>query len=81
MRYNDKKGECGCLVGSVTQAMRAKNLLAAQGYRTAVVKADSKESGEGCAYALSYSCAQQDDILGALQNAGFAPRGIRGGDI
>ncbi len=79
MRNIWDREECVCVIGSVTQTMRAQKLLSAKGIRTDLIKADAEQTGDGCAYALSYSCMQNDTVRVILQNAGIAPRGFYGG--
>ena len=79
MRNDFKSGECVAVIGSMTQAMRAQSILASAAIRASIVKADSSKTGSGCAYALSYSCEQDDNVRGVLYNAGIRPRNFYGG--
>jgi hypothetical protein len=79
MRNDFKFGECVAVIGSMTQAMRAQSILASAAIRTNVIKADSSKTGGGCAYALSYSCEQEDNVRSVLFNAGIRPQGFYGG--
>ena len=79
MRNDFKSGECVAVIGSMTQAMRAQSILASAAIRANIVKADSSKTGSGCAYALSYSCEQDDNVRGVLYNAGIRPRNFYGG--
>ena len=74
MRNNSERGACVCVIGSMTQAMRAQSVLAAAAIRTEVVRAESSRTGRGCAYALSYPCAQQGNVKRVLENAGIRVR-------
>lgn len=76
---NDKheKKECIAIIGSVTQAMNAQNVLANAAIRTEVVKADSSITGRGCAYALMYSCVMDENIKSILREAGIRVRNVR----
>lgn len=79
MRNDFKFGECVAVIGSMTQSMRAQSILASAAIRSSVVKADSSRIGGGCAYALSYSCEQDDNVRSVLFNAGIRPLGFYGG--
>ena len=70
---------CFSVLGSMTQALRAQKLLAAAAIPTDVVKADTESTGRGCAYALSYACAQQDNVRRLLEKSGIRVRSQTGG--
>ncbi len=74
-----ERGECACVIGSMTRAIRAQKLLMAKGVRTEVVPTEGAGGGRGCSYALSYSCDAGDTVSVILQNAGITPRGSYGG--
>ena len=74
MRNKSEKSECIAVIGSMTQTMNAQNVLARAAIRTEVVKADSVNSGRGCAYALSYDCAQDANLKRVLQLGGIRVR-------
>ena len=74
MRNEIKTKECIAVMGSVTRAMRAQNVLVAAAIRVNVIKAESSQTGKGCAYALSYPCAQQGNVKRVLENAGIRVR-------
>ena len=80
MRNEINETECVAVIGSMTQAMRAQNVLAAAAIRTEVIKADSSKTGRGCAYGVSYSCLQDGNVRGVLQNAGIRPRSFYKGE-
>ena len=71
--------ECVAVIGSMTQAMRAQALLSRAAIRTEVIKADSARLGRGCAYALSYHCAQNENLKRVLRDAGIRVRSYYGG--
>ena len=76
---SDLKGErCVAVIGSMTRAMRAQSLLAAAAIRVEVIKADSARTGQGCAYAISCSCYQQENVRRILENAGIRVRSFYG---
>ena len=66
--------ECLAVMGSMTQAMRAQKVLAGAAVRADVVKADSAHTRRGCAYALSYPCAQENNVRTILAGAGIRVR-------
>jgi len=68
---------CYCTVGSMTQAMRAQRVLADAAIQAQIVKNDNAH--RGCAYALSYSCLQENNVRTILARAGIRPREFHGG--
>ena len=66
---------CLAPVGSITQAMRAKEVLARGGIAVTVVRNDPATTGSGCAYAVSYLCAQERTVRRLLRGAGIRSRG------
>ncbi len=72
--------ECVAVIGSMTMAMQAQNLLATVGVRARVIKADSWRIRQGCAYAISFSCSQSETVVKTLQNAGITVQLFYGGD-
>ena len=77
--YTDDQ-ECVAVIGSMTQAMRAQNVLASAAIRAEVIKADSSKTGRGCAYAVSYSCMQDGNVRSVLNRAGIRVRSFYGGN-
>ena len=81
MRNEINETECVAVIGSMTQAMRAQNVLAAAAIRTEVIKADSSKTGRGCAYGISYPCVLDGNVRSVLQKMGVTVRSVyRGGD-
>ncbi len=70
-----KDGVCLSPIGSVTQAMHAKDVLARSGIYVSVVRNDPSQTRHGCAYAISYPCEEERTVRGALRRAGFRWRG------
>lgn len=70
---------CYCAIGSMTQAMRAQRVLGDAAIRAEIVKADPASAGRGCAYALSYSCAQANNVQTILTRSGIRPHSYYGG--
>ena len=77
MRNEGQQNECIAVIGSVTQAMNAQNVLAAAAIRVEVIKADSSITGRGCAYALMYPCIMEEKVESVLRNAGIRIRNGR----
>ncbi len=74
MRKQIGMGACVVDVGALTQAMRAQTVLQEVGLSVQVIKADQTD-GQGCLYALRYSCAQDRAVREALRKAGVRVRG------
>lgn len=72
--------DCFAVIGSMTQAIRAQRVLASAAIRAEVVKADEGGSRHGCAYALSYPCAQGANVRLVLKSGGVRVRAYHGGD-
>lgn len=66
MKYNH--GECYVEMGSVTQAMKARNLLASAAIPCEITKGESG-SRKGCTYSVSFSCSQSSNVRTILANA------------
>ena len=82
MRNDTNRQECVAVIGSMTQTMRAQNVLASAAVRVSVIKADSVDATQGCAYAISYPCALQEQVRRILQQAGVRVRSFyRGGRL
>ena len=72
--YNERKG-CICILGSVTQAMRAQRLLASAAIPADTIKVTGNGT-RGCTYALSFSCAQNENVRRILEGGGIRPKEI-----
>ena len=70
---------CYCMLGSMTQALRAQKLLANAAIRTNVVKNSEGGGHRGCAYALSYPCSQEKNVQTLLQKEGIHVKQANGG--
>lgn len=66
---------CTAPIGSVTQAMHARDILARNGIPVTVVRNDPATTRHGCAYAISYPCEKERVIRAALRSAGIRWRG------
>ena len=80
MRENSQNKQCVAVIGSMTQAMRAQKALAMAAIRSEVIKADSSKTGRGCAYGVSYSCLQEQNVNNVLKNSGIRIRSRYGGE-
>ena len=63
MQNNFYSQGCIAVMGSMTQALRAQKVLADAAVRADVVKADAAHTRLGCAYALSFPCTQENNVL------------------
>lgn len=70
---------CLAVVGSLTQAMQAQRVLTAAAVLCHVEKADSAVTRRGCAYGVSFPCAQEAAVRRILREAGIRVRGGTGG--
>lgn len=74
MRNQYEANECIAVIGSMTRALRAQNVLAAAAIRTEVIKPDSLPDAKGCVYALSYPCRMDGNVKRVLSDAGIRVR-------
>ena len=70
-----RRETCIAPVGSITQALHARDVLARDGIAVTVVRNDPAKTRHGCAYAISYSCERERQIRNALRGAGIRWRG------
>ena len=78
MHREPKPKFCTIPVGSVTRAMRARDVLALAAIPANVVSADAAAIRRGCAYAVALSCDRVQAARRILRDAGFSLRA--GGD-
>lgn len=72
MRYNYDYGYddgCTATMTSMTQALRAQQVLANAAIHSSVIKLDSSLAKKGCAYGLSFQCAQYNNVRTILSSA------------
>lgn len=74
---HEKTSGCVAVMGAMTQALRAQRVLANAAVPTEVIKTDA-DKRRGCAYALSYSCAQENNVRTLLASAGIRVREFLG---
>lgn len=65
---------CIAEIGSMTQAMRAQNALAESAIPTTIVKGNSSKNSRGCAYGISFSCAQIENVKNVFDRSGIKVR-------
>ncbi len=71
MPKETKRNVCRCGVSTMTQAMHARELLARAAIRADVIQTDSSGHKRGCAYAVSFPCAQERLARSILREAGI----------
>ena len=69
---------CAAAIGSVTQAMHARGLLAEAAVFATVVKNDPALTGRGCAWGISYPCAMERAVREILRKNGVRAHFGRG---
>ena len=62
-------------IGSITQAMHAREVLSRGGVAATVVRNDPAATGSGCAYAVSFPSGKEQIARKLLRGAGFRRRG------
>ena len=75
MHREPKPRSCTLPVGSITKAMRARDVLALAAIPATVVSADAAAARRGCAYAIAYPCERNHSVRRILKDAGFSLRG------
>ena len=65
---------CIAEIGSMTSAMRAQSVLAEAAIPTTVVKTNSAKNSKGCAYGISFLCAQTENVKSVLSKSGIKVR-------
>ena len=66
---------CILTMQSMTQALKAKNVLEAHGVRVTIVNLDPNLTDKGCAYGIRFLCGLESKVKGIL-NAKNIPYGI-----
>ena len=67
---------CTASIGSMTSAMKAQRLLFAAAIHSSVVKLSAASARRGCAYGISFPCAQQSNVRTILERAGVRVKSI-----
>lgn len=65
------------MTGTVTYALRAKNILNAEGYKAEVMKASALDKKYGCGYGVRLKADDTSRISKILSNNGIKVLGIR----
>lgn len=73
-RSNPHGGTCTAVVGSMTNAMTAQNALTGAAIYSTVIKVSSMDTGDGCAYGVTFHCSQTADVRRVLSAAGVKVR-------
>lgn len=82
MRNGMTARNCTVAIGTMTQAIGARNALAAAAIRTEIVSVEPSRRTRGCGYALSFSCEQEQNLQRVLRSAGIRTHGVsRGGEV
>lgn len=72
MQHNEMPGrQCTFGIGSVTYAMKAKELLAKSGISARVIRLKPEQSPNGCAYGLELACREGARASALLGSAGI----------
>ena len=74
MRNQMEKERCVAVIGTMTQAMQAQRVLAMASVRVEVIKAESSQTGHGCAYGIAYPCFQEQSVRNLLYRNGLTIR-------
>jgi len=57
---------CSAVIGSVTEALKAQQVLASDAIPSEVIKAERVGGRKGCIYGISFSCAQENNVRATL---------------
>ena len=74
-----RRGECTAVLGSMTIALQAEKALANAAIHANVTKVSSSGSEKGCAYGITYPCAQEENVRVILARSGLAVKQYKGG--
>ena len=74
-----REGECTAVLGSMTAALQAQRVLAQAAVFTSVTKISSSQSTKGCAYGITYPCAQKENVRTILSRAQVTVKKYLGG--
>ena len=67
-------GICTAVIGSMTLALKAQNVLAEAAIRASLTKVSSSETHNGCAYGVDFPCVQSGNVRTVLSRAGIRVR-------
>lgn len=71
MQTEAERKSCLCVIGSLTQAMKAHRILTDAAVYSAVEKVNSATTGRGCAYGISYPCSMGAQVRSLMKQAGI----------
>ena len=60
---------CVCVVGSMTQALKAQQVLAKAAIPSDVIKTETASSHRGCVYGIRFFCGQENNVRTVLSGA------------
>ena len=66
--------KCSAEIGSVTEAMKAQNVLAAAAIPSEIIKKEGTSRRRGCVFGIGFSCSQQNNVRSILGAAGITPK-------
>ena len=69
---------CYASMASVTYAMKAQRLLSMNAIPSRVVKNQAPDLKRGCAYKITFSCAQENNVRAIFEREGVKVRGWNG---
>ena len=72
-------GECTAVLGTMTAALQAQRTLSNAAIHAAVIKISSSKSAKGCAYGITFACAQTELVRTVLGRAGISVKKYMGG--
>ena len=75
---NPHGGTCTAVVGSMTNAMTAQNALTSAAIYSTVIKVSSIDTGDGCAYGVTFHCSRTSDVRRILSASGIRVRKFLG---
>ncbi len=80
MANNYKYNGCSAVLSSLTAAQKAQKVLSAAAIPTSVGKIHSSNAHRGCAWSVSFSCNQRENVERVLSIAGIAVRSWESGN-
>lgn len=71
MQKETERRTCTAVIGSMTQAMRARRALTNAAVYANVVKVNAATAKHGCAYGVSYPCSLDGAVREVLRREGI----------
>ncbi len=75
----EDRGTCTAVLGTMTNALQAQRVLANAAIHSSVTKISSSMSAKGCAYGITYPCAQERHVRAILSHANITVKKYMGG--